>query len=73
MFDAENKCLLGILSALISNNERKLGTYFVPASVIGPFVSSAGGTAKGTAVGTSANGRPIGSPGSGRGSPENPY
>jgi hypothetical protein len=74
VFDAENKCLLGILSALISNNERKpIGTYFVPASVIQPFVSSAGGTAKGTAVGTSANGRPIGSPGSGRGSPENPY
>jgi hypothetical protein len=74
VFDAENKCLLGILSQLISNYERKpIGTYFVPASVIQPFVSSAGGTAKGTAVGTSANGRPIGSPGSGRGSPENPY
>jgi hypothetical protein len=74
VFDAENKCLLGILSALISNNERKpIGTYFVPASTIQSFVSSAGSTAKGTAVGTSANGRPIGAPGSGRGSPENPY
>jgi hypothetical protein len=35
--------------------------------------SSAGGTAKGTALGTSANGQPIGTPGSGPGSPENPY
>jgi hypothetical protein len=70
VFDAENKCLLGILSALISNNEHKpFGTYFVPASVIQSFVLSADGTA----VGTPANGRPIGSPGSGRGSPENPY
>jgi hypothetical protein len=77
VFDAEGKCLHGILSAKISVNDnntpKAIGTYFVPASVIRPFVSSAGGTAKGTAVGTSANGRPVGTPGSGRGSPENPY
>ena len=77
VFGPQSKCLLGILSAKLSvnnnNTPKAIGTYFVPASVIRPFVSSAGGTAKGTAVGTSANGRPIGSPGSGRGSPENPY
>ena len=77
VFDSQSKCLLGILSAKLSvnnnNTPKAIGTYFVPASVIRPFVSSADGKAKGTAVGTSANGRPIGTPGSGRGSPENPY
>jgi hypothetical protein len=75
VFDSQSKCLLGILSAKLNvnnnNTHKAIGTYFVSASVIRPFVADA--TAKGTASGTSANGRPIGAPGSGRGSPENPY
>jgi hypothetical protein len=38
--DAQNKCLLGILSVKVGNpNEREnTGTYFVPATMIGAFV-----------------------------------
>jgi hypothetical protein len=39
VFDAERKCLHGILSAKISNNlKQAIGTYFVPASTIQSFV-----------------------------------
>jgi hypothetical protein len=80
VFDAENKCLLGILSALISGNNnnppKAIGTYFVPASIIRSFVpagTSSPAQLDAPGAGTSPNGRPIGSPGSGRGSPEQPY
>ena len=40
VFDAEKKCLLGILSAKISNNieHKDIASYFVPASTIQSFV-----------------------------------
>jgi hypothetical protein len=39
VFDAETKCLLGILSAKITNSAHKeIGTYFVSASTIQSFV-----------------------------------
>jgi len=40
VFDAEKKCLLGILSLKITNNlvHKDIATYFVPASTIRSFV-----------------------------------
>jgi hypothetical protein len=40
VFDAQRNCLLGILSAKITNNNPKkdIGTYFVPASTISAFI-----------------------------------
>ena len=40
VFDAEKKCLLGILSLKITNNieHKDIASYFVPASTIGSFI-----------------------------------